>query len=165
MSTDERPVLHLDIVACAASFQYDVPVARCNQGATGNDAVVRRRFLDGNPAETVKPPGKGPCKSFRHMLDDYDTGAIGRKGLQKDAQRLRTPGGCPHDDHLFRSSDHRHGSGFGHDRIGGQLWLDLPLLCCYLAWAHLAGRPYRVADLQCRFLKKLTGTKAWFFDD
>src|ERR1700761_5055811 len=43
MAADERPLLHLDKVACSAAAQQHVVIAGSDEGATPDDGVVRFR--------------------------------------------------------------------------------------------------------------------------
>src|ERR1700730_642507 len=93
MTGDQRSVCDLGDAGRSTLTHEKVMISASDQGASGKDAVTVRGLFDFYGAIPVQAFGESTREHFRHVLDDDDSGARGRHGLQKCAKSLGAAGG------------------------------------------------------------------------
>ncbi len=85
MARHQSAIDHFYGVVHAVTAQERMAVSRRDQREAGGQQIAVSGFLDLDRAALIQTLRKGGGETFRHMLDDDDSGSVGGHGLENDS--------------------------------------------------------------------------------
>src|SRR5262245_49876695 len=92
MARHQSAIDHFYGVARVVTAQERMAVSRSDQRETGRQQITVSGFFDLDRAALIQTLRKGGSETFRHMLDDNNSGGIGGHGLENDSQGFGAAG-------------------------------------------------------------------------